>query len=138
MSQPKLDSTFIVLDSKLAAIPIPVTPGLYEDLDASFDRFKGCLLISQHSFSSDWSAWEMHPGGDEVLYLISGEATLQLYADGVEQQAEFNSVGSFVVIPKGTWHTAKVKSSCTILFITPGEGTRSSPYPLSTNGFSRR
>jgi mannose-6-phosphate isomerase-like protein (cupin superfamily) len=71
----------------------------------------------------------MHPNGDETLYLVSGAATLHLYVDGVEREVEFNSSGCFVVIPKGVWHTAKVKSSCTILFITPGEGTINNPNP---------
>jgi len=133
MTQPNLDSTFIVLDSKLAVSQIPVTPNLYEELNARFDRFKGCLLISEHSFSSDWSTWEMHPSGDETLYLVSGETILHLYVDGIEQQIEFNSPGSFVVIPKGTWHTAKVKASCRILFITPGEDTVNGPDPRTQN-----
>jgi mannose-6-phosphate isomerase-like protein (cupin superfamily) len=133
MPQPKLDATFLVLDSKLTVSQIPVTPSLCDELDTKFDRFKGCLLISQYSFSSDWSSWEMHPNGDETLYLVSGEATLHLYADGVEQQVEFNAPSSFVVIPKGAWHTAKVKASCTILFITPGEGTINCRDPRSQN-----
>ncbi|MBC3875370.1 cupin domain-containing protein [Undibacterium flavidum] len=129
MSQPKLASNFIVLDTKQAATEIPVTPGIYEELDAKFDQFKGCLLIAEYTFSSDWSSWEMHPNGDETLYLISGDATLLLYSGGVESQIEFNVPGSFVIIPKGTWHTALVKNNCTILFITPGEGTMNGADP---------
>ena len=133
MPPPNLDSTFIVLDSHRAATPIPVTPGMYEELDSKFDRFTGCLLVAEYSFSSDWSSWEMHPNGDETLYLISGEATLHLYSGGVEQQIEFNTPGSYAIIPKGSWHTAKVKASCTILFITPGEGTMHGPDPRTQN-----
>jgi mannose-6-phosphate isomerase-like protein (cupin superfamily) len=123
MPQPKLATNFIVLDSKQMATEIPVTPGIYEELDAKFEQFKECLLVSEYTFSSDWPSWEMHPKGDETLYLLSGETTLLLYSDGVESQIEFNVPGSFVIIPKGAWHTALVKTNCTILFITPGEDT---------------
>ncbi|MBI3714158.1 MAG: cupin domain-containing protein [Burkholderiales bacterium] len=129
MPQPKLDSTFIVLDAKQDATLMPVTPSIYQDLDANFNHFAGCLLVAEYTFSDDWPSWERHPNGDETLYLVSGEATLFLYADGVERQIEFNTPGSFAIIPKGTWHTAKVNTNCTILFITPGEGTQNGPDP---------
>lgn len=128
----KLASSFIVLDSKQAATEITVTPGIYEELDANFGQFKGCLLVSEYTFSSDWSSWEMHPKGDETLYLISGEATLLLYSEGMETRIEFNTPGSFAIIPKGAWHTALVKTNCTILFITPGEGTINGADPRPT------
>nr|WP_315477148.1 cupin domain-containing protein [uncultured Undibacterium sp.] len=133
MPQPKLASDFIVFDLKQKAIQIPVTPGIYEELDEKFGQFKGCLLVSEYTFSSDWSSWEMHPNGDETLYLVSGYATLLLYSEGNETQIEFNTPGSFVIIPKGVWHTALVKTSCTILFITPGEGTINGSDPRPAN-----
>ncbi|MFZ6799976.1 cupin domain-containing protein [Undibacterium sp. Di24W] len=123
MSQSKLASNFIVLDSKQTTTEVPVTPGIYQELDANFGQFEGCLLISEYTFSSDWTSWEMHPNGDETLYLISGEATLLLYSESEESRIEFNSPGSFVIIPKGVWHKALIKTCCSILFITPGEGT---------------
>lgn len=133
MDLPRLDSTFIVLDSKLASTQVAVTPSLYEELDSRFDQFAGCMLVSQYTFSSDWPTWEVHPHGDEILYLCSGEATLHLHSQGVDRLIEFNTPGSFVVIPKGSWHTAKVSTSCTILFITPGEGTINRADPPSLN-----
>jgi mannose-6-phosphate isomerase-like protein (cupin superfamily) len=129
MSQPKLASNFIVLNSVQIATEVPVTPNIYEELDANFGQFKACLLVSEYTFSSDWTSWEMHPNGDETLYLISGEATLLLYSESVESRIEFNSPGSFAIIPKGVWHTALVNNNCTILFITPGEGTINSVDP---------
>jgi len=27
-------------------------------------------LISEHEFSADWPAWEVHPSGDEFVYLL--------------------------------------------------------------------
>ncbi len=124
-----LDEHCIVLDAKLAATPVVHTPTMYQELDARFAQFQGCVLLSQHRFTEDWTCWEMHPHGDEVLYLLAGAASLYLYVNGAEQCVEFRQTGSVLVIPKGVWHTAKVEADCMILFITPGEGTRNGPDP---------
>ncbi len=129
MSLPKLDTTFLVLDQHQACTPIPVTPGLYAGLDEQFNGFAGCNLVAEHAFDADWTTWEMHPHGDEVLYLVSGAAMLHLHEDEGERIITFNTPGSFVVIPKGVWHTAKVASACRILFITPGQGTLNQVQP---------
>lgn len=129
MPQPKLDNTFIVLDAKQDATLMPVTPRIYQELDTNFHHFAGCLLVSEYTFSCDWPSWEVHPNGDETLYLIAGEATLLLYDNGIERKIELNTPGSFAIIPKGAWHTAKVKAHCRILFITPGEGTMNGADP---------
>lgn len=33
-------------------------------------RFRLEYLIAMHAFESDWTLWEMHPGGDEVVCLV--------------------------------------------------------------------
>jgi len=38
-----------------------------------------------------------------------------------------NQVGEYVLVPKNTWHTAKVRKPSRMLFITPGEGTENRP-----------
>lgn len=103
----KLDSTFVVLQPDQSAVPIAVTPTIYEELGRRFDGFKGRLLVSCYRFDSDWETWEMHPAGDEIVCLVSGRAP-----------------GSFVIVPRGTWHTARTRVPTTMLFITPGEGTQ--------------
>jgi hypothetical protein len=39
-----------------------------------------------------------------------------------------NVPGSYVLIPRATWHTAKVHIPSSVLFITPGEGTQHRPF----------
>ncbi len=36
---------------------------------------------------------------------------------------------TFVVVPKNTWHTAKVHAPTMMLFVTPGEGTENRESP---------
>ena len=44
-----------------------------------------------------------------------------------------SQLSSTFIVPKGTWHTAKVSSGCKILFITPGEGTLNCDDPRTLN-----
>ena len=133
MQTPQLSSTFLVLDSSLACTEMPVTPTLYEDLDSNFSGFKSCMLVAEYSFSESWPTWEIHPHGDEILYLLEGEAEMRLLDGESERVIKFDQVGSVLKIPKGTWHTARISSPCRMLFITPGEGTRNVVDPRAQN-----
>jgi mannose-6-phosphate isomerase-like protein (cupin superfamily) len=117
-----LESTFVVLQPDLAALPVEVTPTIWQELDRRFDGFKGRLLVSCFAFERDWDTWEMHPAGDEVVCLLSGRASFELEGRGIV--AELSEPGSFLVVPRGTWHTAHTSVPTKMLFITPGEGTK--------------
>jgi quercetin dioxygenase-like cupin family protein len=70
----------------------------------------------------------MHPNGDEIVALISGAATLILEGShGQHQEVVLNRPGSYAFVPRGTWHTARVREPTTMFFITAGEGTRHRP-----------
>jgi mannose-6-phosphate isomerase-like protein (cupin superfamily) len=122
-----LSSTFVVLEPDQSAALIEVTPTVFEELDRRFEGFKGRVLISSFAFDSDWVSWEMHPVGDEVVCLLSGEVTMVLDRDGVEEIFCLREPGSYVVIPKGTWHTARTSVPSKMLFVTPGQGTENKP-----------
>jgi uncharacterized cupin superfamily protein len=92
-----LASTFAVLAPNLSATPVAVTPTLFEELD---------------------------PAGDEIVCLLSGRATVIL-EDG--KRLELSEPGSFVIVPKGAWHTAKTAVPTKMVFVTPGEGTENKP-----------
>ena len=68
----------------------------------------------------------MHPEADEVVYLVSGAAVMLLEQPGGVQEVPLSGRAA-VVVPKGTWHTAKVSEPCRMLFITMGRGTRHRP-----------
>jgi mannose-6-phosphate isomerase-like protein (cupin superfamily) len=126
-SQLNLASSFVVLDANHAATPVDVTPTIFEELDERFDRFKGRLLVSCFGFESDWPTWERHPAGDEIVCLLSGNARMVLDRDGVEEVTDLRDPGSYVVVPKGMWHTARTSVATKMLFITPGEATENKP-----------
>ena len=122
-----LTSTFVVLEPDHEAIPVAVTPAIYEQLDKQFENFKDRLLVSAFNFDSDWSSWEMHPAGDEIVCLLSGDAAMVLDRNGAEEIIHLRDPGSFVIVPKGTWHTARIALPTRMLFVTPGEGTQNRP-----------
>ena len=113
------------LDVKTKAL----SPTFYPELEAEFNGFAGHVLISQHHFAEDWPTWEVHPAGDEFVTLITGDITLVLWQDQQEHALRLSTQSDFVIIPKGVWHTARVHSPTTMLFVTPGEGTKNAPAP---------
>ena len=46
-----------------------------------------------------------------------------------EQCVRLNTPGSFGIVPKGTWHTAKVHAPTSMLFVTPGQGSENREHP---------
>ena len=61
---------------------------------------------------------EMHPDGDEVLYLISGRVRVTLETAPVE---EFEmKPGAGLIVPKGVWHRVDVLEPSQIVYVTPG------------------
>lgn len=63
---------------------------------------------------------EMHPDGDEVLYLISGRARVVFEDDSFD--AIDLSAGDGLVIPQGAWHRVDILEPCRIMYATPGPG----------------
>jgi mannose-6-phosphate isomerase-like protein (cupin superfamily) len=118
-----LQRTFAVIKPELTVETIDVSPTLYEDLDVRFDQFRSHQLVSTHEFTADWPTWERHPHGDEIVILLSGAATMVLQREPGQELVELNAPGEYVVVPRNTWHTARVRTTTRMLFITPGEGT---------------
>jgi mannose-6-phosphate isomerase-like protein (cupin superfamily) len=119
-----LKTTFVVLHGRKSALPVAVTPALYEGLNRKFKGFKGRSLVALHRFTADWPSWERHPAGDEFVCLLSGRASLVLHRRGRRQVVRLRKSGAFVIVPKGIWHTAKTSTPTRMLFITPGAGTQ--------------
>lgn len=125
----KLGDSFAVLKPDLTVETVKFTPTMFDELDANFDGFKSHSLVSLFEFSEDWPTWERHPAGEEVVVLLSGQATMVLRLASGDSTLELAEPGAFVVVPRNTWHTAKVSTSTRMLFITPGEGTENSATP---------
>ena len=119
-----IEREFVVLNADKRARIELFDSTLYERLDQEYNGFKGCELISCYEFSTDWPTWEIHPNGDEIVILLSGSVTFILQLGDREKSVFLDTMGSYVIVPKNVWHTAKINVTTKMLFITPGEGTQ--------------
>ena len=126
MAGMKLSDTFAVTGPDGSVTPVDVTDDLHARLDRDFAGFAGRNLVAVHKFDADWPTWEMHPAGDEIVCLIDGEARLVLDHGERREEIALDEPLAFAIVPRGTWHTAKTTTGCTMLFVTPGEGTENS------------
>ena len=118
----ELDRTYVQLLDGSASLRVPVGPDFWERIGDRTELHEGRLLLVSHQ-SGEWTHWEMHPAGDEILYLLSGKIDLILENNN-EQEIVSLSAGKAVIVPARTWHTAKVLESGDLLSITRGAGTQ--------------
>jgi mannose-6-phosphate isomerase-like protein (cupin superfamily) len=127
MSAPRLEERFIHLGLGARAEVLPPFTGMewYADYGAraAADGVEG-RLVSQYSFTEDWTSWEMHPAGAEVVICTAGAMVLvQEWPDGRRESVAL-AAGEYAINPPGVWHTADVAGAATAIFITAGEGTQ--------------
>jgi hypothetical protein len=114
---------FLRLGADGVAEPLPGGAEFWSLPQAELDRVGGDWLVSEYEFSADWPTWEMHPNGDELVYLLSGSIELLLeHADAVRVLAIAGR--GAVVVPRGVWHTVRVHAPSRMLHITLGAGTQ--------------
>ncbi len=71
---------------------------------------------------------EMHPDGDELLFLISGQVSVLLEEPGAQRAVELRP-GQAVVVPRGVWHRVVPTGPSQLVHITPGPGGEHRPLP---------
>ena len=69
---------------------------------------------------------EMHPDGDELLFLVSGRVTVVLEDSDPPREVEL-APGQALVVPRGIWHRLLLREPSQILHVTPGPGGEHRP-----------
>jgi len=88
---------------------------------------RGARLVSMFRFTENWSTWEMHPHGAEVVLCTQGRMVLiQEHRDGRLEQVAL-AEGQYAINPPGVWHTADIAGEATAVFITAGTDTQNRP-----------
>lgn len=102
-----------------AAVKAPAS-WMSEGEDASF------WILESFNKRSVWagrysgqSPWERHLDGDELLYVIEGEAVITLMTDGGPVETTLHAASVFVV-PKGLWHRVLAHQVVIQFGATPG------------------
>ena len=120
-----LFNTYIHLQEGTGAVPVPVGEDFWATIDQRTDLDAGRLVMAMH-MTEDWDHWEMHPAGEEVLFLLWGDMDFILDTPVGEQQTRLTQ-GQALIVPRGVWHRALVLEPSNLLTITPGEGTQHRP-----------
>jgi mannose-6-phosphate isomerase-like protein (cupin superfamily) len=119
-----LSSTYIHLQDGPGAIPVEVSDDFWTQIDSRLDLHDGRLVTTFHfQNTDDWAYWEMHPAGDEIVYLLSGAVDLVLHQRDEERIVELRNRAA-CIIPQGAWHRAIIHRPSDALFITRGAGTQ--------------
>lgn len=126
----QIASNFVVMSANFDADAVDVAPTMYAELDKKYNGFAGHLLIASHTFDDDWPTWEVHPKGDEFVILVSGNVDMVLALDEGDSTVKMSEPGSFIIVPRGIWHTARVHGPTQMMFVTPGEGTDNREHPV--------
>lgn len=62
---------------------------------------------------------EMHPDGDELLFMVSGAVTVRLELPTGDRTVDLGP-GEALVVPKGIWHLVHLREPGRLVHITPG------------------
>ena len=117
--------TFVHLADGGKATTVPVGERFWAEIGDRTELHDGRLLTA-HDISADMTHWEMHPAGDELLFLASGAVTVVLDAADGERTIALGA-GQACVVPAGVWHRLTVETPGRLLFVTPGKGTEHRP-----------
>ncbi|MFO6418899.1 cupin domain-containing protein [Hylemonella sp. W303a] len=90
------------------------------------------MLLGAYSFETPQDLheefWEIHPTGDEVIFLMSGVVDLELLEANGPRRTRL-SAGCGVIVPAGVWHRFRQEQPGKMVAMTPCEGTRLSLIP---------
>jgi mannose-6-phosphate isomerase-like protein (cupin superfamily) len=129
-----LISTYVHLEDGPSTTPIEVSADFWATIDKRTELHGGRLVTLFHIESTrEWVNWEVHPAGDELVYLLSGAADIVLQDDKNEQHIKLRTRAAGI-IPRGVWHRAIIHTPSDLLFITRGAGTQHKPIETVAAG----
>ena len=123
MTPPAFDliDTYVHLEEGGGAVPEEVGADFWQTIGAR--DYDGRRLVCFFQLTDDSSTWEMHPAGDELVYLLSGAVDLVLQETEGNRVVELRKRAACIV-PRGVWHRQVVRKPSDLLLITPGAGTQ--------------
>ena len=124
LERPTFDliSTYVRLADEGGAVPVDVGNDCWMPIDSHCD-FSNGRLVRAFLMTDNSSEWEMHPEGDELLFLLSGAIEMVLQIRDRERVVKLRP-GAACIVPRGVWHRANIRRASKGLFITPGKGTQ--------------
>jgi len=114
--------TYVHLDDGPGVVLMEVGDDFWETFPKRSDLGAG-RLFGIFRFEESWPTREMHPDGDEIVFLLSGSIDLVLFEEAGERVVPLRG-RSACVVPRGVWHTARVHEPSEALHVTRGAGTQ--------------
>ena len=122
-----LIDTYVHLEDGPTAISVEAGADFWATIDERTELHSGRLVTLFHiQNTEEWVHWEMHPAGEELVYLLVGAIDLVLQTETGERLLPLRSRAAGI-IPRGVWHRAIVHTPSDVLFITRGAGTQLRP-----------
>ena len=122
-----LIGTYINLRADGGVQRIEIGPTFWPDVMAGkHPELEEGRLVAVFPYDGNWTSAEMHPAGDELVYVLSGAVDLILQEPGGDRAIPLEA-GEGQVVPKGVWHTARVRARAKVLHVTAGAGTQHRP-----------
>jgi mannose-6-phosphate isomerase-like protein (cupin superfamily) len=91
-------------------------------------RIDGLTIGAPHVEGDPPHGGEMHPDGDELLFVVSGALTVTLELEGGDEAVDLEA-GDALVVPQGVWHQVTTRTPGRLLHITPGPNAEARPRP---------
>ncbi|MCP5366363.1 MAG: hypothetical protein H6907_00560 [Hyphomicrobiales bacterium] len=121
-----LKRTYIHLLPGTGAARIPVDDAFWAEIATRTELYDGRLVVLSR-YAADWTHWERHPAGEEVLFLLDGAVDMVVeQADGGTRVIALRGRAA-CIMPRGLWHRGIVHEPGDVLHITPGAGTEHRP-----------
>jgi mannose-6-phosphate isomerase-like protein (cupin superfamily) len=84
-------------------------------------------LVTQYDVDGAAQHEEMHPEGDELHYLVSGDLDFVLAHDDGTETVISMEPGSMCNVPRGVWHRIEARAPSRGVAFTAGRGTQHRP-----------
>jgi mannose-6-phosphate isomerase-like protein (cupin superfamily) len=84
-------------------------------------------LIGQYDLDGTTDHEEMHPNGDELHLLVSGELDIVLVDEAGREDVITVPAGSMACVPRGAWHRLRARTPSRGIAATAGRGTQHRP-----------
>jgi mannose-6-phosphate isomerase-like protein (cupin superfamily) len=117
---------YVLLGKNGATAVVDGGAGFWAQPPEQLEKFGRGWLVSEHACTEDWANWEVHPEGDELVYVLEGDVELLLEQPAGVEHVRVQGRG-LVIVHRGVWHTARVHAPSRLLRVTMGAGTRHRP-----------
>jgi mannose-6-phosphate isomerase-like protein (cupin superfamily) len=132
----ELGATYVQLKDGGGAVQVEAGNDFWAKLPTRPELADG-RLVWVSAQVRDSANWEMHPQGEELIYLLAGAIDLAVLAGDTERTITIRP-NNACVVPRGIWHRFIVQKPASILSITPAEGTQQRPFEAKRQTDAKR